>query len=138
MVLGTGEVVTGKDFGNQSPFGEIRGTKFEDLDGDGVRDAGEPAMAGVTVYIDRNNNGVLDSGGLIEPDSYPAGTELTRSTPGDSDRRRLVHLRPASGVDGAPADRSGFHRRTGAGQRQSASHVWFDTRQLRMDFGTRC
>jgi protocatechuate 3,4-dioxygenase beta subunit/sugar lactone lactonase YvrE len=54
--------VTGKDFGNQSILGDLSGQKFEDLDGDGVRDAGEPAMANVVVYLDMNNNGQLDSG----------------------------------------------------------------------------
>ncbi len=29
--------------------GQIRGVKFDDLDGDGVRDAGEPGLAGVTI-----------------------------------------------------------------------------------------
>ena len=66
MVLGAGEVVTGKDFGNQPPFGEIRGTKFEDLDGDGTRDAGEPAMAGVTVYLDADDDQVLDADELSQ------------------------------------------------------------------------
>jgi hypothetical protein len=42
--------------------GEIRGTKFEDLDGDGVRDDGEGPLAGVTIYLDQNDNGILDDG----------------------------------------------------------------------------
>jgi hypothetical protein len=43
---------------------EIRGTKWNDLNGDGLRDTGEPGLAGVTVYLDGNNNGVLDTGEL--------------------------------------------------------------------------
>ena len=42
--------------------GEVSGVKFNDLDGDGVFDVGEPGVAGVTVWVDTNNNGILDSG----------------------------------------------------------------------------
>ena len=39
ITLESSEIVTGVDFGNQQQIGtgEIRGTKFHDLDGDGVR-----------------------------------------------------------------------------------------------------
>ena len=40
----------------------LSGTVFDDQDGDRVRDAGEPGMAGVTVYLDSNDNGRLDAG----------------------------------------------------------------------------
>lgn len=40
----------------------IGGVKWEDLDGDGVRDVGEPGVPGWTVYLDANANGVLDVG----------------------------------------------------------------------------
>jgi YVTN family beta-propeller protein len=45
-----------------SDSGEIHGTKWSDLDGDGTRDAGEPGLAGVTIYLDLNCNGRLDEG----------------------------------------------------------------------------
>ena len=38
------------------------GTKFEDLDGDGVRDTGEGPIEGVTIFIDANQNGNFDVG----------------------------------------------------------------------------
>ncbi|MXO76098.1 hypothetical protein GRI40_12815 [Altererythrobacter aerius] len=38
----------------------LRGTKFNDIDSDGVRDAGEGGVAGVTVFIDADGDGVLD------------------------------------------------------------------------------
>jgi len=40
----------------------LTGTKFSDLDGDGIKDAGEGPVAGVTIFIDANQNGVLDAG----------------------------------------------------------------------------
>ena len=40
--------------------GEIRGTVWEDVDGDGVRETGEEGLAGWTVYLDLNRNGRHD------------------------------------------------------------------------------
>ncbi|HXC74773.1 MAG TPA: SdrD B-like domain-containing protein, partial [Sphingomicrobium sp.] len=40
----------------------LTGTKFSDLDGDGIKDAGEGGVAGVTIFIDSNQNGSLDVG----------------------------------------------------------------------------
>jgi hypothetical protein len=42
----------------------INGVKFADLNHDGVQDNGELGLGGVTVYIDENRNGSLDSGEL--------------------------------------------------------------------------
>src|SRR5262245_60194649 len=38
----------------------ILGTLWNDLSGDGIRQAGEPPLAGQTVYLDLNHNHVLD------------------------------------------------------------------------------
>ncbi|MGB3404703.1 MAG: DVUA0089 family protein [Microcoleaceae cyanobacterium] len=40
--------------------GSISGTKWNDLDGDGVRDDDEPGLEDWTIYIDDNQNGELD------------------------------------------------------------------------------
>ena len=40
---------------------EIRGRVWNDLDGDGTADAGEPSLAGQVVYVDQNGNGVRDA-----------------------------------------------------------------------------
>jgi glucose/arabinose dehydrogenase len=45
-----------------SLLGEIRGTVWNDLDGDGVREGNEPGLANWTVYLDQNQNGQLDAG----------------------------------------------------------------------------
>jgi len=42
--------------------GSLGGTVFEDRDGNGSLDAGEPPTASVTVYLDSNENGSLDTG----------------------------------------------------------------------------
>ncbi|NUQ61376.1 MAG: S8 family serine peptidase [Pirellulales bacterium] len=43
-------------------LGEIRGQKFEDLDRNRRKDDGEAGLAGWTIFIDGNNNGLLDDG----------------------------------------------------------------------------
>jgi subtilisin-like proprotein convertase family protein len=40
----------------------IRGLAWNDADGDGVRDAGEPGLAGWTIYLDLDSDGELDGG----------------------------------------------------------------------------
>lgn len=53
------------NFGNRVTIGAtstVSGTKYQDVDLDGVRDPNEPGVVGITVYIDANNNGMLDSG----------------------------------------------------------------------------
>jgi len=46
------------------------GVKFEDLDADGAaREAGEPGLAGWTIFVDYDNDGVLDAG---EPSAVTA------------------------------------------------------------------
>ncbi|MCA9240010.1 MAG: S8 family serine peptidase, partial [Planctomycetales bacterium] len=50
--------------GIPDPTGQsgIMGQVFNDLDGDGVRDFNEEGYGGITVYIDADGNGSLDSG----------------------------------------------------------------------------
>jgi hypothetical protein len=52
--------LTGLDFGNLplTP-GSLAGTVFNDLDGSGSRDPGEPGLAGWTVFLDLYGDGVL-------------------------------------------------------------------------------
>jgi hypothetical protein len=51
------------------PGAQTFGAKFDDRDGDGQQDAGEPGMAGWTVFGDLNDNGILDAG---EPSTLTA------------------------------------------------------------------
>jgi hypothetical protein len=41
---------------------KISGTKYEDLNGDVTKDDFDPGLPGWTIYLDDNNNGVLDEG----------------------------------------------------------------------------
>jgi hypothetical protein len=56
----SGQNISGRNFGNQS--GTVTGNVFNDLNGNGIKDAGEPGLSFWTVYADLNNNGVLDPG----------------------------------------------------------------------------
>jgi Tol biopolymer transport system component len=55
------EVVDHLDFGNAQRVGRIEGLKYHDLDNDGVRDPGEPGLAGWIIYVDLNDNGVHEA-----------------------------------------------------------------------------
>ena len=62
VVVGPGEIVEDVDFGNRLKRARIHGSKWEDDDNDGVREPGEAALAGWTIYLDLNGNGRLDAG----------------------------------------------------------------------------
>ncbi len=57
-----GELITDVDFGNQPEPGSVSGVKWNDLDGNGVRDEGEPGMGGIYIYADLNNDGMIALG----------------------------------------------------------------------------
>ncbi|WP_333067373.1 MULTISPECIES: SdrD B-like domain-containing protein [unclassified Microcoleus] len=76
------------NFGN-APAG-IQGTKFNDRNRNGIRDAGEPGIANVEIFIDTNNNGTREaserstltdaSGNFVFPGLVP-GTYTVREIP---------------------------------------------------------
>jgi len=47
-------------------LGSISGVKYNDFNRDGLRDPAEPGLPGFTIYIDQNNNGLLDPGELTD------------------------------------------------------------------------
>lgn len=69
-ILAAAEVVTNADFGFQGN-GSIGDYVWYDIDGDGVQDAGEPALSGVRVFIDEDNNGTYEVG---EPVATTSGS----------------------------------------------------------------
>ncbi|WP_162052167.1 S8 family serine peptidase [Gloeothece verrucosa] len=81
VALSPDEVVNNINFGHyELKKGEIRGIKWNDLDGDGIRDQGEPGLPGMTIYLDQNQNGRLDNGeisALTDKDGNYAFTNLT-------------------------------------------------------------
>jgi large repetitive protein len=67
VTVGLGQVVTGVDFGNTEEMVGVQGVVWQDLNGDGVRDAGEPGMANVFVWADLNGDGRVSLG---EPSTH--------------------------------------------------------------------
>ncbi len=50
------------DTGGQTADGRVLGVVFNDLNGDGDQDTGELGVSGVTVFVDENNDRVLNGG----------------------------------------------------------------------------
>ena len=61
-VTGETTVVSDLNFGNElvGPAASLSGAKWHDRNGNGVREDDEPGLGGVTIYLDVNNNGLLD------------------------------------------------------------------------------
>lgn len=51
-----------RDVGRDVYAGRIYGTKFNDLNANGVQDPNEPGLPGWTIFLDENQNAVLDPG----------------------------------------------------------------------------
>jgi hypothetical protein len=87
------------------PGAQTFGTKFNDLDGDGQQDPGEPGLMGWTIFGDINDNGTLDAG---EPSTVtaPGGQYVLYGLPTDS----ITNIREVQKVgwrQTAPA--AGYH-----------------------------
>lgn len=62
VVLGPTDDRSDIDSADRYRPSEIHGIKFDDLNGDGSHDSGEPGLPGVTIFIDLNRNNMLDAG----------------------------------------------------------------------------
>ena len=76
--LNPGDVATGINFGNRALAGEIRGVVFADANGNGEQDTTEAGLAGWTVFLDLDNDGVFDQD--IDGDSNTVDPEPNRVT----------------------------------------------------------
>jgi glutamine cyclotransferase len=64
---------------NIAATGEIHGTKFNDLNGNGIRDGGEPGISGWSIFLDLNRNGnpePSEPSALTDPNGEYEFTEL--------------------------------------------------------------
>lgn len=107
-----GETVSGVSFGNAvAAPGSISGTKWNDLNGDGIRNFGELGLANVTIYADLNDNRELDNGepSVITSSDNPQTTGIDETgqytlaglTPGTQFIREIV---PTGFVQTFPVD----------------------------------
>ena len=61
LTVGNGTNATNLSFGNVLVTGSISGVKFNDFNANGRLDPGEPPLANSQIYLDLNNNSLLDS-----------------------------------------------------------------------------
>jgi len=81
----------------------ISGSVFEDLNANGVRDAGEPPLSGWTVFQDLNNNGKLDSGNAsFSATDVPL--PIPDPNPSTGDLRPVTSSIPVTGLSGGVLD----------------------------------
>jgi serine-aspartate repeat-containing protein C/D/E len=92
--LKNGENASGVDFGNTVlKDAAIRGTVFVDKDQNGLRGADEPGLAGITVYLDLNNNGSLDA---AEPQVATSADLFFTPSINEAGTYSFTHLAPGT------------------------------------------
>ncbi|HEX2972045.1 MAG TPA: CARDB domain-containing protein, partial [Tepidisphaeraceae bacterium] len=82
------------------PTGRIEGSKWNDLNGNGVWDPTEPALPGHTIYLDQNLNGRLDSDELSTTTGIDGAYSFTDLVPGTY---RVAEAAPPGWVQTYPA-----------------------------------
>jgi hypothetical protein len=113
LTLAQDQNVIGKNFGNKYATGSISGTVYNDLDGDGVKDALETGIAGRTVYIDANNNSVLDSG---EKKAITNSSGVYKITGLIARTYKVREVRPSGWTQTSPLNNGAISVVLGAGQ----------------------
>ncbi len=122
VTLAPGQNATGFLFGNHAAAvaGSISGTKFNDVNGNGVRDAGEAGLAGVTIQLTPSTGPALttttDASGNFSFSNLAAGTYV------------LSEVVPTGFVQTAPPSPGTFTVNLAAGQ--SATGFLFGNQQL--------
>jgi hypothetical protein len=106
-----GDIVTGRDFGNQQQGG-VGGFKWHDLDEDGVVDSGESRLGGWEIYIDSNGNGRLDTNEISTTTASDGRYAFPNLAPGPY---RIREVLQPNWVQTFPS--SGFHDITVVGGR---------------------
>ncbi len=112
VTIAAGDIVTDLDFGYRGSA-QIGDTVWNDRNGDGVQDAGEPPIAGVRVYIDVDGDQMWDVGEpseitnaagqylfanlvygtytvAVDPSDYPEGATVTGDPDATKDARTVV------------------------------------------------
>jgi hypothetical protein len=85
----------------------IGGHTFDDLNRDGIHDRDEPSLAGLTVYLDQNENGTRDTDELTTVTDATGNYQFTRLMPGrysvrqelPDDRQQTSPAVPAHTID---------------------------------------
>ncbi len=92
-----GSDVSGLDFGNQQILVTLSGLKFEDINGNGLLDSGEPGLPGFTIELDLNNDGSVDQTTTTLSDGSYSFADVP---PG---QHRLTEVVPPGWIQTAPS-----------------------------------
>ena len=98
ILLGFDDDITNVNFGNFRLI-IIGGLKFNDVNGNGVQNVGDIGLAGVTLFIDANLNGVLDAGELSTVSDASGSYSFANLGPGTY---RLREVLPAGSTQTTP------------------------------------
>jgi autotransporter-associated beta strand protein len=79
FVLTAGQTITDVDFG-LFQLATITGTVFNDLNGNGIRDVGEPGIPNVVVHLDKNNDGTIDQTAITNANGFYSFINLDPGT----------------------------------------------------------
>jgi serine-aspartate repeat-containing protein C/D/E len=94
VLLRNGDAISNLDFGNERIKDSIiRGTVFADSNRDGVRAAGERGLGGVIVYLDLNNDSVLDP---AEPQQGTSADQFYTPEFDEAGAYAFTHLAPGA------------------------------------------
>ena len=100
--LAAGQNAGGLNFGTRALPGSISGTKWNDINGDGVRQQNEPGIAGWQIYLDSNGDGQFQAGESSRLTAADGSYSFTNLTPGlyavaEEQRAGWVQTSPGGG-----------------------------------------
>ena len=103
------------------PAGRIEGSHFDDLNGNGLRDPGEPGLAGIATFLDFNSNGRLDA---REPSILSDASGNFRFFNLPPGTYRVTAILPPGRVFTTPRAGSGLERIVGGRPAQPGAFPW--------------
>jgi hypothetical protein len=132
LALAANQSMIGKNFGEQSTTappppvgGSIAGTVFNDANHNLKQDSGEPGLSARTLYIDSNNDGILDNGEASTVTKSDGSYKFTGLGAGNYLIRVLTH---AGWSQTTPTSNFGQHITLAANQNKTGAS--FGERQI--------
>ncbi|HEY0733863.1 MAG TPA: SdrD B-like domain-containing protein [Herpetosiphonaceae bacterium] len=111
IALAAGQTYTTADFGYTGSGGSIGNSVWRDLNGNGVQEAGEPGIAGVTLNLYRD----VDGDGVLDPGVDNLIRTVTTDSNGNYEFTGLPAGRYLVDVVGGQSVLSGFTKTSGTG-----------------------
>lgn len=90
VTVGNNQTLTGKDFINEKVSPVANGFKWNDLNGNGIRDTGEPGIEGVYIYIDLDGDQRIDIGEPTAKTDINGNYKLNFPGPGTYTVREVI------------------------------------------------